>query len=40
MAHRQVADWDSVLDGIAAALGAEGPDGWLTVDFTGSEAWA
>ena len=32
-----VADLDAVRDEIAAALGADGPDAWLTVDFTGSE---
>lgn len=31
---------DTVRDEIASALGAEGSDVWLTVDFTGSEAWA
>ncbi|HSN44191.1 MAG TPA: hypothetical protein VLR88_09050, partial [Propionibacteriaceae bacterium] len=35
-----VAELDSVRDEIAVALGAEGSDAWLTVDFTGSEAWA
>jgi cation diffusion facilitator family transporter len=34
-----VADLDTVRNEIAAALGAEGTDVWLTVDFTGSEAW-
>jgi cation diffusion facilitator family transporter len=34
-----VTDLDVVRDEIAASLGAEGTDKWLTVDFTGSDAW-
>jgi len=35
-----VADLDAIRDEIAAGLGADRADAWLTVDFTGSEAWA
>jgi cation diffusion facilitator family transporter len=33
------ADLDAVREEIADALGARGTDKWLTVDFTGSDAW-
>jgi predicted Co/Zn/Cd cation transporter (cation efflux family) len=34
-----VADLDAIREEIADALDAHGTDKWLTVDFTGSEAW-
>jgi cation diffusion facilitator family transporter len=34
-----VATLDAIRDEIGSALGADGPDKWLTVDFTGQEQW-
>ena len=40
MPARTVAAWDSLRDEIGNALGADSPDRWLTVVFTGDPEWA
>lgn len=37
---RDIAAWDRLRDEIGEAIGADGPDRWLTVVFTGDPEWA
>jgi predicted Co/Zn/Cd cation transporter (cation efflux family) len=37
---RTIAEWDALRDEVGTAIGADSPDRWLTVVFTGDPEWA